>query len=106
MVRVGRRIRGIARTYKVDSHGRQRGGVFVGGGSTSRSGSEHGNNKSVQERTDYEHYRSIWCQFHHLVEQNQRAGGGPTASQKRTITSSQNGLGEGSQDPSVAQTSG
>lgn len=31
MVRVGRRIRGIARTYKVDSHGRQRGGVFVGG---------------------------------------------------------------------------
>jgi hypothetical protein len=31
MVRVGRRIRGIAHTYKVDSHGRQRGGVFVGG---------------------------------------------------------------------------
>jgi hypothetical protein len=80
--------------------------LWGGGGSTSRSGSEHGNNKSVQERTDYEHYRSIWCQFHHLVEQNQRAGGGPTASQKRTITSSQNGLGEGSQDPSVAQTSG
>jgi hypothetical protein len=43
---------------------------------------------------------------HELGHTAKTCQGGPTASQKRMITSSQNEPGEGSQDPSVAQTSG
>ena len=49
--------------------------------------------------------RKTCSECHELGHRAKNCQGGPTASQKRKLSSSQNGSGEGSTDPSASQTS-